>query len=153
LGLPAAGSRPPLAVRKTGGGSKAGAGAHAAFGQARRRLGDLGVTRADRHSDRQIATFEQIIAEAVPVTFQIFEWELRWPLGCYAKHNGLSEGMRRRLAAGLAATLDDYRQALVRRRQIREHYGEVSAAFDGFVTLAATGAAPVGLGWTGDPVF
>ena len=24
---------------------------------------------------------------------------------------------------------------------------------DGFVTLAATGAAPVGLGWTGDPAF
>jgi Asp-tRNA(Asn)/Glu-tRNA(Gln) amidotransferase A subunit family amidase len=142
-----------LAVLETAGWSKASAGAHAAFAQARKRLSDLGVTLADRHSDRQIATFEEIIAEAVPVTFQIFEWELRWPLGCYAKHNGLSEGMRRRLAAGLAATLDDYRQALARRRQIREHYGRVGAAFDGFVTLAATGAAPVGLGWTGDPVF
>ena len=30
---------------------------------------------------------------------------------------------------------------------------EVSASYDGFVTLAATGAAPVGLSFTGDPAF
>src|SRR5262245_16492083 len=89
IGIPPARKPRQLAVLETAGWSKASAGAHAAFAQARRRLGDLGVTLADRHSDRQIATFEEIIAEAVPLTFQIFEWELRWPLGCYAKHNGL----------------------------------------------------------------
>jgi Asp-tRNA(Asn)/Glu-tRNA(Gln) amidotransferase A subunit family amidase len=153
IGIPTARKPRRLAVLETAGWSKASVGAHAAFAQARKRMSELDVILADRHSDRAIAVFEEIIAEAVPVTFQIFEWEFRWPLATYAKHDGLSEGMRRRLAAGLAASLDDYRQALSRRRQIREHYAQVSAAFDGFITLAATGAAPVGLGWTGDPVF
>jgi Asp-tRNA(Asn)/Glu-tRNA(Gln) amidotransferase A subunit family amidase len=142
-----------LAVIETAGWSKASAGAQAAFAGARKRLTDLGIMLADRHNDAQLAAFEEIIAEAVPVTFRTFEWELRWPLATYAKHSGLSDGMRRRLAAGQAASLDDYRQALSRRRQIRAHYAQLGAAFDGFVTLAATGAAPVGLSWTGDPVF
>jgi Asp-tRNA(Asn)/Glu-tRNA(Gln) amidotransferase A subunit family amidase len=153
IGIPPARKPRRLAVLETAGRGKASAGAQSAFAGARKRLSDLGITLADRHSDRQIAAFEEVIAEAVPVTFKTFEWELRWPLATYAKHKDLSEGMRRRLAAGQGGSLDDYRQALSRRREIREHYAQVSAAFDGFVTLAATGAAPVGLSWTGDPVF
>ncbi len=153
IGVPSARKPRHLAVLETSGWSKASAGAHAAFAGARKRLSDLDIALADRHSDRQIAAFEEVIAEAVPVTFQTFEWELRWPLATYARRDGLSDGMRRRLAAGQAATLDDYRTALARRREIRSHYAQVSAAFDGFVTLGATGAAPFGLGWTGDPVF
>jgi Asp-tRNA(Asn)/Glu-tRNA(Gln) amidotransferase A subunit family amidase len=153
LSIPPARKPRRLAVIETAGWSKATAGAHAAFAAARNRVSELEIMLVDRHSDKQIAAFEEVIAEAVPVTFQTFEWEFRWPLATYARRNGLSEGMRRRLAAGQAASLDDYRQALSRRRQIRAHYAQVSAAFDGFVTLGATGAAPVGLSWTGDPVF
>jgi Asp-tRNA(Asn)/Glu-tRNA(Gln) amidotransferase A subunit family amidase len=57
------------------------------------------------------------------------------------------------LAAGRKLTLDDYRTALQRRREIRARYAWVAARYDGFVTLSATGAAPIGLQWTGDPVF
>jgi len=153
IDLPAPQRPARVAVLQTSGWSKASPGAHAAFAQAQTRLRALGIETADRHSNPQIAAFEETIAEAVPVTFQIFEWELRWPLGSYAKHPALSEAMRKRLAAGQAATLEDYRRSLSRRQQIRAHYAEVSAAFDAFITLGATGAAPVGLSWTGDPVF
>ncbi len=57
------------------------------------------------------------------------------------------------MAGARKLTLDDYRTALERRHYIRERYAALSAQYESFITLAATGAAPVGLGWTGDPVF
>jgi Asp-tRNA(Asn)/Glu-tRNA(Gln) amidotransferase A subunit family amidase len=53
----------------------------------------------------------------------------------------------------MAMTRDDYARALRRREEIRDAYAQVAANFDGFVLLGATGAAPVGLGWTGDPTI
>jgi len=142
-----------LAVLETAGWQKASETARAAFTAARERLAALGCEVADRRSDRELDVFESVIAEAVPLTFRILDWELRWPLGSYEKHAGLSDALRQRLAGARKLTLEDYRVALGRRRDIRERYAAVSARCDGFATLAATGAAPVGLGWTGDPAF
>ena len=142
-----------LAMLETAAWPKASPGAQAAFGQARGRLAELGAEIGDRRSDPSIAAVEEAISDAVAVTFAIFDWEFRWPLGNYAKRNGLSEGMRRRLASAQQMALDDYRTALRRREEIRRRYADASGRFDGFVTLAATGAAPVGLTWTGDPAF
>ena len=50
-------------------------------------------------------------------------------------------------------TTDDYREALWRRHEIRQRYAWASARYDAVVTLGATGAAPKGLSWTGDPAF
>jgi Asp-tRNA(Asn)/Glu-tRNA(Gln) amidotransferase A subunit family amidase len=52
-----------------------------------------------------------------------------------------------------AMTLDDYRADLKERDRRRAIYHALAVEFDACVTLAATGAAPVGLGSTGDPVF
>jgi len=142
-----------LAMIETAAWPKASAGAQAALGRARERLAKLGVEIGDRRSDPGIAAVEDAITDVVAVTFAIFDWEFRWPLGNYAKRNGLSEGMRRRLASAQQTTLDDYRAALRRREEIRKRYADASGPYDGFVTLAATGAAPVGLAWTGDPAF
>jgi Asp-tRNA(Asn)/Glu-tRNA(Gln) amidotransferase A subunit family amidase len=143
-----------FAVLETAGWGKTTEGARAAFAAARTRLEQLGVALADRHGDPKIERAEQALAEASPLTFRIFEWELRWPLGAYANRpNGLTEALRRRLGAGLAHTLDDYRAALRGREEVRARYAEAAANYDGCITLAATGAAPVGLGWTGDPVM
>ena len=40
-----------------------------------------------------------------------------------------------------------------RRREIRARYADFTAGYDACVSLAATGAAPLGHGWTGDPSF
>jgi Asp-tRNA(Asn)/Glu-tRNA(Gln) amidotransferase A subunit family amidase len=90
-----------LAMLETAAWPKASAGAQAAFGQARERLAQLGAEIADRRSDPAISAVEDAIDDAVAVTFAIFDWEFRWPLGNYAKRNGLSEGVRRRLASKL----------------------------------------------------
>jgi len=142
-----------LAVLQTAGWTKASAAAQAAFAAARERLVRLGIAVEDRRADPDLEGFENTIAEAVAVSFRIFDWELRWPLGSYVRHKGLSEALRRRAASAQTLTLDDYRQALRRRQEIRAQHAWVSARYDAMLTLGATGAAPVGLSWTGDPVF
>jgi Asp-tRNA(Asn)/Glu-tRNA(Gln) amidotransferase A subunit family amidase len=47
-------------------------------------------------------------------------------------------------------TQDDYRRLLDRRQAIRDRYAHTGTRFDAFVALTATGAAPVGLTFTGD---
>jgi Asp-tRNA(Asn)/Glu-tRNA(Gln) amidotransferase A subunit family amidase len=139
-----------LALLQTAGWQAASAGARAAMAEACKRLAELGIAVVGRRDDPAIEAFEQVIVEAGPVTFAIGDWEWRWPLGTYAKREGLSEPMRKRLASGLAMTAGDYRAALKRREEIRGQYAQLAAGFDGFVLLGATGAAPVGLSWTGD---
>ncbi len=120
--MPAARVPRRLAVLETAAWPQASAGAQAAFAGTRVRLAELGVMLEDRRSDPDIAAVEDTIADAVAVTFRIFDWEFRWPLGNYAKRNGLSDGMRRRLASAQQMTLDDYRRALRRRQEVRERY-------------------------------
>jgi Asp-tRNA(Asn)/Glu-tRNA(Gln) amidotransferase A subunit family amidase len=143
-----------LAVLETSGWDKTSTGARNAFAAARQRLEQLGVTLADRRSDPKIEQAEEALMQASPLTFRIFEWELRWPLGAYANRpNGLTEALRRRLASGMTHTIDDYRKALRDREEVRARYHDAALNYDACITLAATGAAPVGLGWTGDPVM
>jgi Asp-tRNA(Asn)/Glu-tRNA(Gln) amidotransferase A subunit family amidase len=50
-------------------------------------------------------------------------------------------------------TLDNYRRDIAVRDQLRSAYQKLVIEFDACITLSAPGAAPVGIGWTGDPVF
>jgi Asp-tRNA(Asn)/Glu-tRNA(Gln) amidotransferase A subunit family amidase len=50
-------------------------------------------------------------------------------------------------------TLDGYRRDLRERDERRTAYHALAADFDACITLAASGAAPIGLGSTGDPTF
>jgi Asp-tRNA(Asn)/Glu-tRNA(Gln) amidotransferase A subunit family amidase len=61
--------------------------------------------------------------------------------------------MLERLAEAEAMTLDDYRADVRKRMRIREIYGQLGGLTDGVITLSATGAAPMGLQSTGDPIF
>ena len=48
---------------------------------------------------------------------------------------------------------DDYALAIARRDAIRLQYAKLAGQFDALVSVTAPGAAPVGLGYTGNPVF
>jgi Asp-tRNA(Asn)/Glu-tRNA(Gln) amidotransferase A subunit family amidase len=50
-------------------------------------------------------------------------------------------------------TLADYGAAIARRQRNREIHARLAARYDAAITLAAPGAAPLGLGSTGNPVF
>src|SRR5580700_11335036 len=52
-----------------------------------------------------------------------------------------------------AMTLTEYGAAIAVRQRNRETHARLAARYDAAITLAAPGAAPVGLGSTGNPVF
>jgi Asp-tRNA(Asn)/Glu-tRNA(Gln) amidotransferase A subunit family amidase len=82
-------------------------------------------------------------------------WESRWPINTYRARDAgkLSKSMLDRGVEAEAMTLDDYRRDIAERDRRRGAYNALAADFDACVTLTAPGAAPIGLGWTGDPAF
>ena len=70
-----------------------------------------------------------------------------------ARHSKLSKAMLERGVQAEAMTLNDYRRSLKERDKRRATFHTLAAELDACITLTAPGAAPVGLGWTGDSIF
>jgi Asp-tRNA(Asn)/Glu-tRNA(Gln) amidotransferase A subunit family amidase len=154
---PPASQRPrALAALETAGWEVAARDAQRALQAAMARLADSGIAIADRHVDRAIDEVEEAISEAIGLTREINAWEGRWPLNTYSNRDPskLSDSALDRLATAEAMTLADYGAAIGRRQRIRELHARLAAArYDAAITLSAPGAAPLGLGSTGNPVF
>jgi Asp-tRNA(Asn)/Glu-tRNA(Gln) amidotransferase A subunit family amidase len=141
-----------LGVLETGGWGVTSEGARKAFAAAKEKLAKTGVELKSRADDPDIEAVEKAIADAQPLTLAINAWEGRWPLNTYADLDAgkLSEGARSRLKTAEATTQKQYSELLTRRVAAREAYAKVAGRYDAFVTLGACGAAPIGLGSTGN---
>jgi Asp-tRNA(Asn)/Glu-tRNA(Gln) amidotransferase A subunit family amidase len=144
-----------FAVLETGGWSATSEGAREAFDAAKQRLIKTGVAVGTRADDPAIEAAEREIAEALTLTRRINEWEGRWPLNTYAdidasKLSGLSQ---ERLRSASKMTQRDYAGLIARRAAARAAFAKAAENYDAFVTLAATGAAPVGFATTGNAVM
>ena len=143
-----------IGVLQTGGWGAATEGARKAFDTAKRKLA-VGVELRDRADDPDIEAAEAAIADALPVTMAINTWEGRWPLNTYYDLDSLnlSAPARERLKTAEAMTQREYGELIARRDAVRAAYGKAANRYDGFVTLGACGAAPVGLGSTGNTIM
>ncbi|MGF1648985.1 MAG: amidase [Hyphomicrobiaceae bacterium] len=65
----------------------------------------------------------------------------------------LTETLRANLADGAKVTAEAYLAALAAREPLHAIITNLLATYDALVCLSATGPAPEGLGWTGDPIF
>jgi Asp-tRNA(Asn)/Glu-tRNA(Gln) amidotransferase A subunit family amidase len=119
------------------------------------RLAAAGIALADRHADPVIEEVEGAIADSARLTRTINAWEGRWPLNTYRDRDAakLSRSALERLAMAEAMTLTEYGAAIAVRQRNRETHARLAARYEAAITLAALGAAPVGLGSTGNPVF
>ena len=144
-----------LAVLQTSGWEGAEPEARAAFEAAAARLAEAGIALVDRHADPVIDEVEAVIADAAPLTRTINAWEGRWPLNTYRDRDAskLSRSALERLAMAESMSLADYGAAIAVRQRNRETHVRLAARYDAIITLSAPGAAPVGLGSTGNPVF
>jgi Asp-tRNA(Asn)/Glu-tRNA(Gln) amidotransferase A subunit family amidase len=144
-----------LAVLETAGWPVATAGARQELERAVARLRSAGVAILTRRDNPLIEKIEAALTQAMPITRSINEWEFVWPLNDYHRRDagGLSESMRERLKSAEAMEEGKYEELIAERARIRAQFAELAAIADGAVTLSAPGAAPVGLGWTGDPIF
>jgi Asp-tRNA(Asn)/Glu-tRNA(Gln) amidotransferase A subunit family amidase len=143
-----------IGVLQTGGWGATSEGARKAFDAARRKLA-VGVELRDRADDPDIEAAEKAMADALPVTMAINAWEGRWPLNTYADMDSqkLSGPARERLKTAEAMTQKEYGELIARRAAIRAAYDKAAGRYDAFITLGACGAAPVGLGTTGNTIM
>jgi Asp-tRNA(Asn)/Glu-tRNA(Gln) amidotransferase A subunit family amidase len=144
-----------LAVLEADGWAVASASAKEALQAASVKLRSAGVMLLSRHENEKIAAVEDAIHDARELSHNIIAWESRWPLNTYRARDAskLSQPMHDLSARAEARTLDDYRRDVQERDRRRAVYQALAAEFDACLTLSAPGAAPVGLGWTGDAAF
>ena len=144
-----------VARLETGGWERATEAAKQALTSVVNKLTRAGIEVADRESDKDIEAAEAEIASAMPASRTIIGWEARWPLNTYARdmdRSKLSQAAQDRLREAESMTQKDYADALANRERARQVYAALRN-YDLCITLAAPGAAPLGLSSTGDPVF
>ena len=150
-------AEPPrrIAVLETDGWAAATDEAKAALDGAVAALRAAGVAVATRHDDPVLAATEAALSGAEGLVRRINAWEGHWPLNTYREIDAgkLSRAALDRLELAETMSQADYAASIARRRDIRAQFAALAPAYDGAVTLPATGAAPLGLGHTGNPVF
>ena len=122
----------------------------------RARLESAGIEVVEGTSHDRVALVEDAITGGVELSGGLNNWDFRWPLNTYAHdmdRNGLSQQALDRLVAAEAMTHEDYQVLLRKRQSVRDIYNALKGDVEVCVTLSAPGPAPVGLEWTGDPVF
>ena len=144
-----------LARLDTAGWSQCDSQVREKFERAMDLLTEKGATIVSKSNDRQVAEFEETLQSATAVTADICGYELRWPIKAYRDRgpNAISESISRLLAGWETLTAEDYHLALTRRESMRQQHAALKGSISAFITLAAPGAAPIGLESTGDPVF
>lgn len=156
MDLPAAVKPRRLALFEGAGWAEVTEPARAAFAAAVARISSAGVECVTRAQSPALAALETAIADANRVARTINNWEFRWPANVYrdrrGKDGGLSAAMLDRLARAEAMTLEEYQGLIAERARIRGVYAELARHCDACLTLPAIGAAPVGLGSTGNPI-
>ena len=144
-----------LVFLETSGWPVASEGAKAALAEVVVRLRSDDVVIVDRHSNALVGEVEAELEKARDITDRVNAWESRWPLNTYRDKDSasLSKIMLDRLAKAESMTIDDYRAALSERLHMRTVYAKLATIADAAMTLSATGAAPLGLQSTGNPIF
>jgi len=158
--IPPAAVRPQrLIVMDTAGWAKLDAVTRGAFERVLEALRALGVELVTRATSKNIEAFEQSIADAKRMNDDICAFEMRWSLANLAEQSadGISAKTHAKLERGRRMTLDDYRQRLLERDDMRHRLALLAGAGDALISLASPGPAPLadpdGLRPTGDAVF
>ncbi|MGZ3411002.1 MAG: amidase [Xanthobacteraceae bacterium] len=153
--LPAAKKPRQLAFLETAGWTTATENAKRQLNGALDRIRTAGVNVLTRHTHAIVDAVEPDIADAMEFSMGFSDWEMRWFIRTLADRDveKLSKPVRERFAIAEKMTIADYRERLVRRDEIRAGYEELAKDCDGCVTLMASGAAPIGLQSTGNPIF
>src|SRR5579871_1034308 len=144
-----------LALLETDGWTVATPGARRALEGAVAKLRAAGIPIATQHDDEHVVSVEKAIHGARELSIAINAWESRWPINTYRARDAgkLSKTMLDRGLQAEAMTLEDYRRDIADRDGRRAVYQTLAKEFDACITLSAPGAAPLGLGSTGNPIF
>lgn len=153
--LPEARCPARLAVMETAGWEAAGAVARSQLEALVADCESRGVTVITRHDDLALAALEDHLADALQLARDIVAFETVWPLKAIAHRDpdGVSPAVHECIAAAERLGVRGYYALLDRRTALCAEFSEVASRVDGWMSLSAPGAAPVGFGSTGDARF
>lgn len=155
--LPSEGTPVPTPVRprrlvalRTPGWAETDTASQSCFESAMERLRAEGVAILDQ-ADERVAAMDRRLVEAADVARRIFAWESQWPLASYRDCGVDQVGSRllELLDTASQMTAREYAALLAWRNGFRRELDVLGADSDGFVALASSGPAPVGLEQTG----
>ena len=153
--LPVAKKPKTLAVLETAGWDVASPAAKQSFGDCVARLKSAGVAIRSRHDDKEVAALEKELLNATELSHRCNGFEAQWFFRTMRERGADKLGpiTLERTYKYDKLTLAEYRADIKERARIRAFYASLAAGCDGCITLAAPGAAPEGLGSTGNPEF
>jgi Asp-tRNA(Asn)/Glu-tRNA(Gln) amidotransferase A subunit family amidase len=125
------------------------------FDEAIERLQARGIEIASRHDDPEVADLEEQLERGIDGQMDIVAYEMKWPYGDYIARYGTRVGPRigELVERAHHMTPAAYNALLANRRRMEQLAATVLARCDGFVTLASSGPATVGLTRTGSRTF
>jgi len=152
---PAANKPRRLAVLETAGWESASADAKQQLNECVMRLKSAGIQIRTRHNDDKVAALESDLINAAELSHRCNGWEARWFVRTMRDRDAgkLSLTLMERAQKYEALTLSDHRADLKARTRIRAVHAALAPGADVCITLSAPGAAPEGLGSTGNPDF
>jgi Asp-tRNA(Asn)/Glu-tRNA(Gln) amidotransferase A subunit family amidase len=153
--LPAAKKPRAIAMLETAGWESGDAEAKQRLEDCVARLKSAGIDIRTRHNDKTVAALEAELPSVTELSHRINGWEGRWFFRCMRDRdiNKMGPITRERVDKYEDVTLERHRADLKERLRIRAVYAELASVCDACITLAAPGAAPEGLGSTGNPEF
>lgn len=113
-----------------------------AFDQLRDQLSQAGCQLLTRRDSLAVERFEQSISESVVLCRILCSYEMRWALRNYRDTGKLSQELGLWLTMAEDITLNDYRQALHDRDNIRAAWRALQPEADAMLTLSSPGPAP-----------
>jgi Asp-tRNA(Asn)/Glu-tRNA(Gln) amidotransferase A subunit family amidase len=153
--LPAARAPDRLIRLETDGWKEADGATRGALEAAIGKMAAAGATILDRRTAPEVEKLETMLQGVAETARVISTFERRWPFLDYAKRHPekLSKGAAERVEASRRITTAEYQRALDKQAAIRRQLAGMAALADGFVTLTASGPAPVGIDHTGSRSF
>ncbi|MCP5149595.1 MAG: amidase [Ectothiorhodospiraceae bacterium] len=144
-----------LAVLRTDGWASLDAASIEAFEAWIDGLRARGVEVVDAGGDAAVGALDSALVGVNDLNLDIIRFEIRYPMTLYRDldPNGFGERLRGLLAEGDAYDAERHRASLAARDRLRARVAGLAGHVDGFLSLASTGPAPVGLDFTGDRTF
>ena len=107
-------------------------------------LADQGVAIVGRRDDPRVEVLESALARIPDLLPGLLGYEARWPLADYetTMPGCLSEKLKSRLTPSLAMTIEEYRDLLAIRAEIRASQEELRSIGDAFVLLCSQDSPP-----------
>jgi len=162
LFLAGAGAEPPLPRKPrklirlyTRGWTEIDSGTADAFNETIAALQFAGVPIASRDNDPGVARLEAALDAGVDGAIAIVAYEMKWPYEDYIARFGKVIGKRIHGLIDQARKMspDEYEKLLENRRRVRHLVHETAGGADGYISLAASGPAIIGLDYTGSRTF